>query len=65
MCLFSVPRQRPVVKLGCPNHPTFINTCDRNAAGLVEYSQSVLAESALLHAMFDVGYFPPNTPPDE
>ena len=24
-----------------------------------------LSEAELLRAMFDVGYFPPNTPPDE
>jgi hypothetical protein len=28
-------------------------------------AQAVLSESALLRAMFDVGYFPPNTPTDE
>ena len=26
---------------------------------------SVLSEPELLRAMFDVGYFPPNTPPDK
>jgi hypothetical protein len=35
------------------------------AADVVAKAQAVLSESALLRAMFDVGYFPPNTPPDE
>jgi hypothetical protein len=26
-------------------------------------AQAVLSEAALLRAMFDVGYFPPKTPP--
>jgi len=30
---------------------------------LVAKAQAVLSESELLRAMFDVGYFPPNTPP--
>jgi putative heme degradation protein len=33
------------------------------AAEVVAKAQAVLTESALLRAMFDVGYFPPNTPP--
>jgi hypothetical protein len=33
------------------------------AADVVVKAQAVLSESALLRAMFDVGYFPPNTPP--
>jgi hypothetical protein len=33
------------------------------AADVVAKAQAVLSESALLRAMFDVGYFPPNTPP--
>jgi hypothetical protein len=30
---------------------------------LVAKAQAVLAEAELLRDMFDVGYFPPNTPP--
>ena len=36
-----------------------------SAADVVAKAQAVLSESKLLRAMFDVGYFPPNTPPDE
>ena len=32
---------------------------------MVAKAQAVLSKSELLCAMFDVGYFPPNTPPDE
>jgi hypothetical protein len=35
------------------------------AADVVARAQAVLSESELLRAMFDVGYFPPNTPPDK
>jgi hypothetical protein len=35
------------------------------AADVIAKAQAVLSESELLRAMFDVGYFPPNTPPDE
>jgi len=35
------------------------------AADVVAKAQAVLSEAVLLRAMFDVGYFPPNTPPDE
>jgi hypothetical protein len=35
------------------------------AADVVAKAQSVLSEPELLRAMFDVGYFPPNTPPGE
>ena len=35
-----------------------------SAADVIAKAQAVLSESALLRAMFDVGYFPPNTPPD-
>jgi hypothetical protein len=35
-----------------------------SAADVVADAQPVLSESDLLRAMFDVGYFPPNTPPD-
>jgi len=35
------------------------------AAHVVAKAQAVLTESELMRAMFDVGYFPPNTPPDE
>ena len=34
----------------------------RSAAEVVAKAQAVLSESTLLRAMFDVGYFPPNTP---
>jgi hypothetical protein len=33
------------------------------AAHVVAKAQAVLSEPELLRAMFDVGYFPPNTPP--
>ena len=36
-----------------------------SAADVVAKAQAVLSETELLRAMFDVGYFPPNTPPDE
>ena len=36
----------------------------RSAADMVAKAQTVLSEPELLRAMFDVGYFPPNTPPD-
>jgi hypothetical protein len=35
------------------------------AADVVAKAQAVLSEAELLRAMFDVGYFPPSTPPDE
>ncbi len=34
------------------------------AADVAAKAQAVLSEAELLRAMFDVGYFPPNTPPD-
>jgi hypothetical protein len=34
-----------------------------SAADVIAKAQAVLSESELLRAMFDVGYFPPNTPP--
>jgi hypothetical protein len=34
-------------------------------ADVVAKAQAVLSEAALLRAMFDVGYFPPNTPPPD
>ena len=34
-----------------------------SAADVVAKAQAVLSESELLRAMFDVGYFPPSTPP--
>jgi hypothetical protein len=34
-----------------------------SAADVVVKARAVLSESELLWAMFDVGYFPPNTPP--
>jgi hypothetical protein len=35
-----------------------------SAADVVAKAQAVLSEPELLRAMFDVGYFPPNAPPD-
>jgi hypothetical protein len=35
---------------------------EHTAADVVAKAQAVLSESELLWAMFDVGYFPPNTP---
>ena len=35
-----------------------------SAAEVVAKAQVALSESELLRAMFDVGYFPPNTPPE-
>jgi hypothetical protein len=34
-------------------------------ADVVAKAQVVLSEPELLRAMFDVGYFPPNTPPTD
>ena len=34
-----------------------------SAADVVAKAQAVLSEPELLRAMFNVGYFPPNTPP--
>ena len=34
-----------------------------SAAAVVAGAQAVLSEIELLRGMFDVGYFPPNTPP--
>ena len=36
-----------------------------SAADVVAKAQAVLSETELLRAMFDVGYFPPNTPPHD
>ena len=33
------------------------------AADVIAKAQAVLSQPELLRAMFDVGYFPPNTPP--
>jgi hypothetical protein len=33
-----------------------------SAADVVAMAQAILSEPALLRAMFDVGYFPPNRP---
>jgi hypothetical protein len=30
---------------------------------VIAKARTILSEPALLRAMFDVGYFPPNTPP--
>ena len=34
-----------------------------SAADVVAKAHAILSEPELLRAMFDVGYFPPNTPP--
>ena len=34
-----------------------------SAADVIAKAQAVLSKAELLQAMFDVGYFPPNTPP--
>jgi hypothetical protein len=34
-----------------------------SASDVVAKAQAVLTEPKLLRAMFDIGYFPPNTPP--
>jgi hypothetical protein len=39
-----------------------INGGKHTAADVAAKAQSVLSEPELLRAMFDVGYFPPNTP---
>jgi hypothetical protein len=39
--------------------------CYFSAAGVIAKEQAVLSEAELLRAMSDVGYLPPNTPPDE
>jgi len=36
-----------------------------SATDVVAKAQAVLSEPELLQATFDVGYLPPNTPPDE
>jgi hypothetical protein len=36
----------------------------RTAADVVAKAQAVLPEPELLRAMFDIDYFPPNTPPE-
>jgi hypothetical protein len=35
-----------------------------SAADVIAKAQAILTESGLLRAMSNVGYFPPNTPPD-
>jgi hypothetical protein len=35
---------------------------EHSAADVVAKAQAVLSEPELMRAMFDVGYFPPNTP---
>jgi hypothetical protein len=37
---------------------------EHSAAAVVAKAQAVLSEPELLRAMFDVGYFPPDMPPD-
>jgi hypothetical protein len=34
------------------------------AADVIAKAQAILSEPALQRALFDVGYFPPNTPPE-
>jgi hypothetical protein len=43
--------------------PAILSGATHSAADVVTKAQAVLSESALLRAVFDVGYFPPNTPP--
>jgi hypothetical protein len=38
---------------------------DGHLAGHKHTAQPILSESALLRAIVDVGYVPPNTPPDD
>ena len=40
-----------------------VEDAKHTAADVVAKAQAVLSEAVLLRAMFDVGYFPPNTPP--
>ena len=40
-----------------------VNGSKHLAADVVAKAQAILSEPELLQAMFDVGYFPPNTPP--
>jgi hypothetical protein len=44
---------------------TILPAAKHTTADVVAKAQAILSEPALLRAMFDVGYFPPNTPPDE
>ena len=45
---------------------TNLSQCGKHTASdVVTKAQAVLSERELLRTMFDVGYFPPNTPPDE
>jgi hypothetical protein len=41
-----------------------LNGGKHTAADVVAMAQGLLTEPALLRAMFDIGYFPPSTPPD-
>jgi hypothetical protein len=43
----------------------YVAGCKHTAADVFAKAQSVLPEPELLRAMFDVGYFPPNTPRHE
>jgi len=49
----------------CKNDAAHIECGKHTAADVVVKAQAVLSEPELLRAMFDVGYFPPNTPPEE
>jgi hypothetical protein len=40
-------------------------TPDQPPADVFATARAILSESKLLHAMFNVGYLPANTPPDE
>jgi len=55
-------------KRGLPNNRTTVDALPALAtkkARTIFSKFGVLSERELLRAMFDVGYFPPNTPPDE
>jgi hypothetical protein len=43
----------------------YVECGKHSAADVVAKAQAVLSESELLRAMFDVGYFPPNTLPGQ
>jgi hypothetical protein len=60
--VFAICERVAVVQALLHDH---IDGGKHTAADVVAKAQAVLSEPELLHAMFDVGYFPPNTPPDE
>jgi hypothetical protein len=46
-----------------PDRASHNRATKHSAEDVVAKAQAVLWEAELLRAMFDVGYFPPNTPP--